>query len=126
MLAVHSTHPARDAARLLKSLDQNSRDNPACACELGLECLAEMDARGVAEALGANAVNRVMRLCAGDEPRAEALFDRLNTRGLTDATSLQIISAARLSHGRMAAAAEATAALLVPALRRFFLANAAR
>ena len=105
--------PAREAAALLKSLDASVRaadGAPGCSCHLGMQCLAQLDSKGLTYALGANAVNRVMSLCTDD---AERLFsERLERHGLADASSLQILAAVRLVRGALPEAAAATASLL--------------
>ena len=103
--------PARETAALLKTLD--GLEPNAYGCSRGLACLADLDARGLSYALGANAVNRAMSLCANeDAARPEALFHRLAERGLADTASFQIVAASRLSRGALPEAAAATAELL--------------
>ena len=105
--------PAREAAALLRALDVSVQSDTAQSCRLGLKCLCEMDEKGLTYALGANAVNRVMSLCAEDAERAETLYrERLEKRGLVDASSLQILASGRLARGALPEAAAATEELL--------------
>lgn len=100
----------RTPRRLLKRLDASARLSPD-GCKIALDYLVEFDERGLTWALGPNAVNRVMSLCAANEC-SEDLFNRLTQHDLVDATSLQLIAASRLSRGSLLEAADATSDLM--------------
>jgi nucleoside diphosphate kinase len=103
----------------IKRFDQleamSSRGDPE-GCSTALAELSALDAAGVTFALGPNAYNRAMRVCASDLDTVEELYTRLVATGKQDKASLEALASIRLDHDMPRAAASALAELLSAAL----------
>ena len=95
-------------AQQLRRLDQQCE---ADGCNAGLECLSDL--HDDAFLLGANAYNKVMRLCERELPTVKRLYRALESRGIEDEASVGALCRAYVAHGSF----EEAAASLAPLLR---------
>ena len=96
-------------AQELRRLDNQSEVD---GCDVGLECLARLKGEAIAFVLGANAYNKVMRLCEQELTTVERLYAELDASGAADEASLGALVRARVAHGRAEEAAAALAPLI--------------
>ena len=103
----------------LKRFDQleamSSRGDPE-GCSCALEELRRLREDGTAFALGPNAHNRAMRVCASSPGTVETLFAEAAEAGVQDDASLQVLATCRLEAEDFAGAAAALSELLGPLL----------
>ena len=109
----------RRVVAALKRFDQleamSSRGDPE-GCSCALEELRRLREDGTAFALGPNAHNRAMRVCASSPGTVETLFAEAAAAGVQDDASLQVLATCRLEAEDFAGAAAALSELLGPLL----------